>query len=314
MPVSQSSAMQCFCGLLAAATLCLSGGCAKTEHKIHPLITETPAFSKMAAASEESNLSQKSPDELINAGFAYLAAGNATLARLHFVSALKRNPEAAWAYVGIGDIAYQSGDYLSALANYQQASALAPDNLSALLGQAQSLRQQGKLSATSEVLNQAMKLAPNDVRVLTELAINYDLQGQVTLAGPLYQEIAAKSPDQAGAYNNMGINALSQNNYATAIIHFSKAFMLDGNNERITNNLAMAFALYGQEDQALRLFTKTVGEAAAWNNLGYLYMTQKRYDDAERALKKALELNPKFYARAQENLDRVERLRLTGSP
>lgn len=299
---------------IVAVTLLLAGGCSTSVHKVHPLITETPAYSKMAGANEESSLSQKSPEELINAGFAYLAAGDTTLARLHFVAALKRNPESTWAYVGLGDISYRTGDYPSALANYQQAGNLAPENLSALLGQAQSLRQQGKLGATTELLNQAMKLAPNDLRVLTELAINYDLQGQENLAAPLYREIAAKSPDQAGVYNNIGVNELTQGNYAAAIVNFSKAFMLDGNNERIINNLAMAFALYGQEDQALRLFSKTVGEAAAWNNLGYLYMTRKRYDDAERALQKALELNPKFYARAQENLDRVERLRITTPP
>lgn len=290
--------------------LCLSG-CSESVRKVHPLITETPAYSKTGAGSDESTLAQKNPEELVTAGFAYLAAGNVTLARLHFVSALKREPETSWAYVGLGDIDYQSRDYPSALVNYQKAAYLDADNLTAIVGQAQSLRQQGKLSAAVEQLSQAIKLAPNDVVVLTELAISYDLQGQENLAAPLYQEIALKAPDQAATYNNIGVNELSQNRYASSIVNFSKAFMLDGKDERIINNLAMAFALYGQEDQAMKLFAKTVGEAAAWNNLGYLYMTKERFDDAERALHKAMELNPKFYARAQENLDRLERLRLT---
>jgi len=297
---------------LAVMTLILTtSGCAESVRKVHPLITETPSYSKSGASGDESSLVQKNPEELVVAGFAYLAAGNATLARLHFVSALKREPKNTWAYVGLGDIDYQSRDYPSALVNYQKAAILDANNLSAVLGQAQSLRQQGKLNAAGEQLRQALKLAPNDVRVLTELAISYDLQGQENLAAPLYQEIASKSPDEAASYNNIGVNELSQGHYAAAIVNFSKAFMLDGKDERIINNLAMAFALYGQEDQAMKLFSKTVGEAAAWNNLGYLYMTKERYDDAERALHKALELNPRFYSRAQENLDRLERLRMS---
>ncbi|MHB8709863.1 MAG: tetratricopeptide repeat protein [Desulfuromonadales bacterium] len=310
MPVSRSIITSLAVPLLTVATFILSG-CAESVRKVHPLITETPAYSK-ALSGEESNLSQKNPDELIAAGFGYLAVGNASLARLHFVAALKRDPQSAWAYVGLGDADYRSGDYPSALTNFQKAGMLDPQNLSAILGQAQALRQQGKAHAAGEQLSQALKMAPDDVRVLTELAITYDIQGQENLAAPLYREIAAKAPDQAASYNNIGVSELSQGRYAVAIVNFSKAFMLDEKNERITNNLAMAFALYGQEDQAVKLFSRTVGEAAAWNNLGYLYMTRERFDDAERALRKALELNPKHYPKAQENLERLEHLRKQG--
>jgi Flp pilus assembly protein TadD len=289
----------------------LFSGCAESARRIPPRITETPAYSKTADYGDESSLIQKSPQQLISAGYAYLAAGNASLARLHFVTALKREDRSAWAYVGLGDIDYRSQDYPSALVNYQKATVLDTKNLEAVIGQAQALRQMGKLNAAVEQLNQALKLAPNDVRVLSELAISYDLQGEEKLAAPLYQEVAVKAPDQAATYNNIGVSKLTQGQYAEAIVNFSKAYMLDGKDERISNNLAMAFALYGQEDQAMKLFGKTIGEAAAWNNLGYLYMTQGRYDEAERSLKKALVLNPKFYTRAQENLDRLERLRMT---
>lgn len=313
MPASKYISVKFILSIMIAATSVMTG-CTQSVHKVHPMITETPSYSKFGSSDEESTLVPKNPEELINAGFAYLAADNATLARLHFISALKREPENALAYIGLGDIDYQARDYPAALVNYQKAARLDPQNLSAIIGQAQSLRQQGKLHAAVEQLSTALKLAPNDVRVLTELAISYDLQGQENLAAPLYREIAAKAPDQAASYNNIGVNELSQGKYALAIVNFSKAFMLDGKDERIINNLAMAFALYGQEDQAMKLFAKTVGEAAAWNNLGYLYMTKERFDDAERALRRALELNPKFYARAQENLDRLERLRLTSPP
>jgi tetratricopeptide (TPR) repeat protein len=296
-------------GLLLSLSMVLSG-CIESTRPSHRAFSETPSYSADSSMADGGGITQKTPKEMISAGFAYLAAGNATLARLHFVSALKREPKSSWAYVGLGDISYQIGDYPSALANYQKAASFDEDNLAAILGQAQSLRQQGKLKEAMAKVDQAKALGPNDVRVLTEQAINYDLQGQESLAAPIYREVASRTPDQAAAFNNLGVNEMSQAHYAEAITNFSKAYMLDSKDPRIANNLAMAFALYGQQDQAHKLFSKTVGDAAAWNNLGYLYLTQGKFDEAEAALRKALELDPKFYARAQENLDRLDQLRL----
>lgn len=292
--------------LLSAVIL---AGCSKSSPRVKDFATDTPRLSTQSVRDESPSLTAKDPRELIAGGFAYLAAGNSTLARLHFVAALQKDPELAAAYNGLGRTEYLAGNYPAALAGYERAAALQPQNLDALLGQAQALRQMNKLDSAVEKINAAMKLVPNDFRVLSELAVTYDLQGQERLSAPLYQELVRQAPDQAATFNNLGINYLALNQYPEAVSAFHRAYELDQQDVRIRNNLAMAFALQGSEDQAMRLFRETVGEAAAWNNLGYLYMTRKRYDDAERALKKAMELNPKFYARAQENLDRLNRLR-----
>ena len=308
-PTTQCNILSYF--FIAGIALTCLAGCTESVRKVHPMVTETPGFSMGQNNGEESSLARKNPQELVTAGFAYLSAGNINLAQMHFVYALKRDPQMPNAYIGLATIDYRQGDYPSALVKFQKVEELQPGNLEAILGQAQALRQQGKLSAANDQITRAMKIAPNDIRVLNELAINYDLQGEEKLAAQLYQEIAAKAPDQSAPFNNIGVNCLAQGKYAEAIVNLSKAFLLNEKDDRIRNNLAMAYALYGQEDQALKLFAKTLGEAAAWNNLGYLYMTQGHYDDAERALRKAMELNPKFYERAQENLDRLEQLRFS---
>jgi len=298
--------------IFLSATLFLCTGCTETTRRARPLVIDTPAYSSDGiGADSSSGLTQKTTKEMTSAGFAYLAAGNGTMARIHFISALKKDDSNPWAYIGLGDISYLAGDYPSAQANYDKAASLDESNLAAILGQSQSLRQQGKSKEAMKMVEKAKALGPNDVRVLTEQAINYDLQGEEELATPIYQEIAKRTPEQASAFNNIGVNELSQGHYAESISNFSKAYLLDGKDMRIANNLAMAFALYGQEDQAIKIFTKSIGVAAAWNNLGYIYMTQGKFDEAEIALNKAIELNPKFYERAQENLDRLEQLRLT---
>jgi len=285
-------------------------GCTETVRKVQPASVDIP-FAAPNKSSGESSLAHKNPEELVTAGFAYLAAGNVELSQMHFVYALKRAPKLASAFTGLAAIDYRQGDYPTALAKYQKAEELQSNYLDAIIGQAQCYRQMGKLGDANNQVSRAMQIAPNDLRVINELAINYDLQGEEIIAARLYQEIAVKAPDQAAPFNNIGVNYLAQGKYAEAIVNLSKAYLLNENDARVSNNLAMAYALYGQEAQALKLFSRTVGEAAAWNNLGYLYSTQGHYEDAERALQKALELNPKFYNRAQENLDRLDQMRFS---
>lgn len=284
-------------------------GCMQPARNVKDFSTDVPKLSAEGNSDKQQSLTSRNPEELVFGGHAYLAAGNPTLARLHFVTALQKDPQSAEAYYGLGRVEYTTGNYQLALNSYERATVLQPKSIGPLLGQAQVLRQMNKYDSAIEKINAAMKLAPNDFRVLSELAVTYDLQGQERLAAPLYQELIRQAPDQAAIFNNLGINHLARNEYLEAVAAFHRAFELDSRDVRIRNNLAMAFALQGSEDQALRLFRETVGEAAAWNNLGYLYMTGKRYDEAERALTKAVELSPKYYPRAQENLDRLRKLR-----
>ena len=133
--------------------------------------------------------------------------------------------------------------------------------------------------------------------------------GKENLSAPLYIEIVNKAPDQAAGHNNLGLNYMVRGKYPEAILSFLQANELDRNNSRIMNNLASAYLLNGDQDNALNIFKKTVGEAEAYNNIGYLYMTQGRFDEAEKALKKALQISPRFYTRAQENLDKLQEMR-----
>ena len=84
---------------------------------------------------------------------------------------------------------------------------------------------------------------------------------------------------------------------------------IEPRNRMLQNNLATAYFLNGEETRAKEIFIKTLGEAAAWNNLGYLYMTQGKWEKSEQALKKAVDLNPQLYMRARENLARLADLR-----
>jgi Flp pilus assembly protein TadD len=118
----------------------------------------------------------------------------------------------------------------------------------------------------------------------------------------------------SSGFNNLGFNYLLQGRYTDSISAFSRAIAIDPDNKRTHNNLGAAYALNGNEEKALQIFEKTIGKAAAYNNLGYIYMTQGEWDKAEKSFRHALELNPRFYTRAQENLDRLNRMRAKSRP
>ena len=73
------------------------------------------------------------------------------------------------------------------------------------------------------------------------------------------------------------------------------------------NNLATALIHLEMEEKALKLFEKSIGKAAAYNNLGYIYMTKGEFEKAEKAFQQALQLNPRLYLRAKDNLTYLQK-------
>lgn len=302
--------------LYLLALLCLAvllTGCSKSAHSKIPVTANAAALTGLGAEDPGSKLLAKSVEELVDGGRAYMAMGNPDLARLHYTIALQKEPTSSAAYLGLAKLSENTGNYEQATHFYRKAVELDSASVEGLVGIIRTLRYDNHMDEAEIAVQRALKTSPGDLRVLSERAILHDLMGRPELAEPIYRQILENNPQQATILNNLGISQMLRRDYQAASHYFRQALELDRNNPRIKNNLAMVYALNGDEQNALRLFTDTLGEAAAYNNLGYLYLTNGRLDDAEHALRKALELNPQFYQKAQQNLDRVEQLRHSGN-
>ena len=304
---SKSSVLVLICSTLIIA-LC---SCTESVRRVNYINDDTATLQALSSKDDIAPLQNKSPQELVTAGFIYLANKNLQIAELHFVTAINKDPKMVGAFIGLGRVEMLRGNYSNALVNFTQARELHPDSIQALVGEAQALRSEGKLNAAINTINTSMMIAPDDIEVLKELALIYDLMGKENLSAPLYLEIVDKSPEQAQNHNNLGLNLMVRGKYPEAILSFLQALELDRSNSRIKNNLASAYLLNGDKVEAINIFKGTVGEAAAYNNIGYLYMTQQRFDEAEQALNKALQLNPSHYVRAQANLEKLQQMRHT---
>lgn len=314
--------MQCnTCGLVTSKSfipiliffilLILVSGCTQSVRKVSYTSDNTASLESLSPKDDTSSIQNKSTQELVTAGFIYLANQNLKIAELHFVTAINKDPDMADAYIGLGRTEMFKGNYSGALVRFAKARELEPQSVYALIGEARALRSEGKLDAAIKKINAAMVIDPGDINVLKELAMIYDLMGKESLSAPLYHEIIAMAPDQAESHNNMGLNYMVRGEHPQAILSFLQAIELDKNNLRIKNNLASAYLLNGDKEHALDIFKATVGEAGAYNNIGYLLMTQGHFDEAEQAFKKALQIDPRHYVRAQENLDKLQTMRNT---
>jgi Flp pilus assembly protein TadD len=295
--------------IIATCTLGLSG-CAK--NKLPPIRADLPLSSRAQLSPDESRRMENLPAaEVLQRGKVALASGDYRLAAVYFSTVLNKEPQSVPARLGLGQAALAAGDYSSARTLINEVLSVEPDSVPALTARGRILSATGQLDGAIADFSRSLEKEPNNTAVLTELAMTYDrIPARVKEAEPLYRKVLELSPDSAAARNNLGFNFLLQGRAEEAVTILSGALALDTKNPRILANLATAYLLKGDQGKALQIFRQTVGEAEAYNNIGYLYMTQSRWDEAERAFRKALELSPRYYVRAGANLERLQELRV----
>ena len=295
--------------LVMACALGLSG-CTKSQ--LPPLRADLPLASGAQLSPDESRRLENLPAaEVLQRGKLALASGDYRLAAVYFSTVLNKEPKSVPARLGLGQAALAAGDLGTARTLIDEVLVVEPDSVPALTVRGRILSASGQLDGAIADFSRALKKEPDNTAVLAELAMTFDrIPARVREAEGLYRKVLELSPDSAAARNNLGFNFLLQGRVEEAVTILSGALALDTKNPRILANLATAYLLKGDKGKALQIFRQTVGEAEAYNNIGYLYMTQSRWDEAESAFRKALELSPRYYVRAGANLERLHELRV----
>ena len=298
---------------LSLLPLFYCAGCSKTVRSYnqfsadgsHPVDQWAPS-----ASSGKDDLLKREPDELISLGYTYLVQGNESVAALHFTAALEKSPESAAAYAGLGEVDLRKNILNKALFDYSMALKFDPKNRVAMLGLGRLHQKAGDLAKAAQYFEEANAAYPKDCDIASELAMTYDLLGQGQKAESFYRQAIALDRRRVSSHNNLGYNLLLQGRYTEAKDAFQQALALEPDNKRAQNNLAAAFILAGQVDLAMPYMEKTVGQAAAHNNLGYIYMSRGEWDKAEQEFRAAMALKPSYYQLANQNLELLNKKRL----
>jgi len=289
-------------------------GCSTTYRPIYDkTVQDIHDNLKAEDLAAERGISNMPIAEIVKNGKSYLTNGNINLARIFFIQALNKDSSCIPALIGLGDILMLEGKVSDALELFESINDKHPKDKTVLYKLATAHRLIGKTDMAIDYANQALLLDPDSPEIQTELALIYDAVGSYPLAEPLYRSIVNVMPASANAYNNLGCNLILQKRYNEAISTLTQASTLAPKDSKIKNNLAIAYGMNKKFDSAFDILKKSVGEAEALNNLGYLYMNMGEWEKAESCLKRALETKPVYYVKASENLEKLNRMKLSAS-
>ena len=238
----------------------------------------------------------------------YDKAGNLDLAIAALDEAVKADPRFALGFAQLGE-AYRLKYQLDkdkkwideALANCQKAQQL-DDRLPAVyvtLGHIH--RNTGKYDLALQEYQRALQLDPRNADAVIGLAESYDSAGRTADAEASYRRAISLRPDSWDGYNYFGVFLDDHQRYDEAIAQYRHAIDLTPDNGSVYQNLGAVYIDTGDSKrypEAERMLRKSIDlepSYPAYTNLGYLYSQQQKYTEAADALEKALQLNDKDY-------------------
>ena len=207
-------------------------------------------------------------------GMAFLAAGKNDDAVSQFNLVVKKDPNFAQGYEGLGRVYFQKKDYANAEMNLRKAVDL----------------------------NHKLWLSYNYLGRIYDFKKNYE-QAIVE-----YTSAISVRNDQGFLYNNLGMSCLMAGRYPEAVDAFTKATEKNFRESRAYNNMAVALANMGRYDEALEAFKLGGGESHAYNNMGCVYLEKGKYEEAIACFEKAIAIEPTFYVKASDNLKKAKAL------
>jgi len=261
-------------------------------------------YKELAVPIEKS----KAPEPEINAdeyeklGDAMLSNGKYFMAFMQYENSLKKNKENVRVEYKKG-LALLGGDRTDeAQKIFQLILQKTPDFAPAREGLARANFKNKLYSAAKVNFETAIALDPLLWRSYGYLGNLHDLAGEYDPAIKEYKTALTLKPDAGFIYNNMGVSFYLSGRYQEAVDSFYQALRLKYDTHKVYNNLGRVLLKLERYDKAFEAFEKGGSKAVAYNNVGVGYLNNGRIDMAAQYFKKAIELSPRFYVLANENL------------
>jgi Flp pilus assembly protein TadD len=184
---------------------------------------------------------------------------------------------------------------------YQEVIQQAPNDSVAELGIARVWNEWGDLSMAGQHAERALALNPQSTRSLELLGRIHLKRNELDAAISSFVSALKIDPDNAPLLSNVGYAYMSRGDWIPARDYLRRAVMRDQSLQQAQNNLGIVLVKLGDRTGALGAFMVVNRPAAAYNNLGVAYLSERRLVDARDAFKRSLALDPS-YEKARENL------------
>jgi arylsulfatase A-like enzyme/Flp pilus assembly protein TadD len=215
----------------------------------------------------------------------YLQTGRAPKAIPHLEAALRLSPELADHYTALlGDARLLTGDLDAALADYERAARLNPENPTAQIGLMLRALRGGSLAEAEAHAARARELGlDRGVAAHINIGRNWERLGQLQRALASFERALQLEPESRLAHMDLGILLVRLGRADQADAHLKAAGPLN-RDPSARNRLAVAYAFAGQTDRGEAILRELLAEypeyASPRRNLVTLLRRQGRIEEA----------------------------------
>ena len=245
---------------------------------------------------------EMSGQEMQRLGDLYLQQGNPAMAILQYQKAVEADSSLFRVHLTIGELFLKKGLPQDAMQHFQEVLKHDEHDALALEGLGQAHFRMGKEEEAEAAFRKAIALQPDRWQTHNFLGTLLDRQKRHKDAIVEYEEGLRVRPNEATLLNNIGLAYYLEGRYEDAVQAFQHALMTGSGQAKIHNNLGLALAKLNRHHDALESFRQGSSEEEAYNNLGVYYLSSGAAGNAVACFKKAIELSPRYYDKANENL------------
>ncbi len=188
-------------------------------------------------------------------GNAYLINLRLTDALAEFEKAIEINPNDEYANLGIANLSRAFGDYERAAEFYRKHLKVKPDDAEATGGLAITLLAQGQEGQATRMLQQALQYDPNNYAILLQQAFFYLNKKRPDLARPLIEQAARLVPRYAWAFIAKANADAQETKYGDALATIMQAQQL-GQFATLNFEVVKALMMVDGYDQAVEVLKK----------------------------------------------------------
>jgi len=227
-------------------------------------------------------------------------------ALFHYEQILKKEPDNINALQASGYLYLSLNKASLAEQFFQQVLIKQPKNRESREGRALAWLMQGKYDEAATSFRNVLDEDDKRWRSWDGLGVISDVNGDYTNSVKMYKHAIDLQPNNTTLLNNYGYSLIMAHKYAEAEKTLRTALTIAQGDKRIVNNLGITLSWQRKYDNAVSVVSQVEPKYVAYNNVGYIALLNKDYKIAEKYFNEAITLSPKYYKKAELNLEELK--------
>ena len=172
------------------------------------------------------------------------------------------------------------------------------------------LRETDRLEGALEVFSTIIDMAPQNAGAYNEIGITCARLNEQELSLESFRQAVLFAPDRADYRNNLGFSFLLEGELPEAEAMFRSALAISPRYEPAEFNLALALGLMHRDDEAMAFLQNHFSPALAYHHMGTIHLVRGEEKEAKAMFRMATRLDPnvKFAANEADQLRSLKQL------